>query len=177
MIQDLLSLAVQRRAEIDKEINRLRLEADELDAFIEMHNKMKARFLAALPEAAPRPSIPYQAPDSDENTSATKLPPTPKAEIAKAAARLIRERQRPIPLGDLCDALTADGIVIGGNDPKANLSAKLGQSDDLISLRGHGWWIKGEPYDDYAPGASVADPVRNEHGSKSDDEALKDLLS
>lgn len=177
MTQDLLSLAVQRRAEIDKEINRLRLEAGELDAFIEMHNKMKARFLASLPEAAPRPSIPYQAPDSDRNTSATKPSPTPKAEIARAAAKLIRERQQPIPLGDLCDALTANGIVIGGNDPKANLSAKLGQSDDLISLRRHGWWIKGEPYDDYVPGASAPDPVRDDRGSESDDEVLKDLLS
>lgn len=177
MTQDLLTLAIRRRSEIDREISALRLEANELDAFIEMHNKMKARLQANPPVSPQAPTIPYQISDSEGNTSATKPSPTPKSEIVKAAVGVVREHQKPVPLGDLCDALTAAGVVIGGNDPKANLSAKLGQSSELISLRKLGWWIKGEPYGDYVPGIAADETVSLDHGSDNDDEIVKDLMS
>ena len=76
-----------------------------------------------------------------ENASITK-----RARLAASA--YIREKKRPVPLAELDEALTANGIQFELALPRNTLSAVLGQDPNLYSIsRDRGWWLKdlGEP--------------------------------
>jgi hypothetical protein len=70
------------------------------------------------------------------------------------AEAIIRQRGHPVPLGEIFDELKQHGVVFGSKDPKNTLSAVLGQSAALVSIRGTGWWLANEPW---PPNDKVAD--------------------
>lgn len=64
--------------------------------------------------------------------------------------KIIDARNTPVPLGELFEQLAAMGIVFKSKEPKSTLSAVLGQSGRLRSIRGVGWWFKDRPLPDEA---------------------------
>lgn len=60
-------------------------------------------------------------------------------EAANAAEKIIREKGRPVPRGELFDALIANGLVIGGKDPKNTLSARLAHSKRFVKVEDEGY--------------------------------------
>lgn len=67
------------------------------------------------------------------------------AETARVAAKIIREASRPIATRDLLPLVEAHGIEIGGKDPVATLSARLGndakRDDGNLRLRAGKWHL------------------------------------
>ena len=65
-----------------------------------------------------------------------------KEEVAAKVKVLILERGLPIARNDLFEALESRGIIIRGADPKVVLGTMLWRTEDIIRLRGHGYWLK-----------------------------------
>lgn len=64
---------------------------------------------------------------------------------AKAeSVKVIRQLHRPVPLGELYQRISKNGVTIGGKNPTWALSSYLGKVPDLESTP-RGWWLKGEP--------------------------------
>jgi len=67
---------------------------------------------------------------------------SPTAVIVGVSRRIIGQYGKPMPLGQLYEELQKSGIVIGGNDPKANLSTKLSSAkEQLYNEKNLGWWL------------------------------------
>jgi hypothetical protein len=95
-----------------------------------------------------------------------RLAPTPTDEIRTMAESLVDTAGRPLVTNELYQLLTGRGVVIYGQNPRGNLSAKLHGGDKLVNLKGgYGWWFKDRPY----PPAQY-DPNKAE--APSEDESL-----
>ena len=67
---------------------------------------------------------------------------SPTAVIVGVSCRIIGQYGKPMQLAQLYDELQKSGIVIGGLDPKANLSTKLSSAKDQVYNEKHlGWWL------------------------------------
>jgi hypothetical protein len=64
------------------------------------------------------------------------------------AEDIIRAKGRPVPLGEIFEALSKRGIVFKSKTPRSTLSAVLGQSGKLVSIKNVGWWLKDAPLPD-----------------------------
>jgi hypothetical protein len=163
---DILSEAQQRAAEIDNDIEQLeRLTAKyglsviepstSHDTGVESEQRteqtdhpMRRNVAAALADlngngtAHPVEHVVHtfdEALKAMYNASVTK-----RARVAAEA--YIREKNRPVPLGELYKVLADNGIEFQSDTPRNTLSAVLGQTDNLYSIsRGQGWWIKDLP--------------------------------
>lgn len=145
---DILSKALARRVE-------LRAELAEIESFIDLHKRIAAR-LSSVPSsesiAPPRRGLLNGATSNEseqiENQGNLLSPtrPTPTTAIHNAAVEIIRAAGRPVPLGEMVHALWERRMIIGGKDPAANLSAKLGHCDLLVSIRNVGWWLKHQDF-------------------------------
>ena len=87
------------------------------------------------------------APESHEHappaahSARTKGNPS-KEDVAAKVKELILKRGAPIPRNDLFEVLEFSGIIIRGADPKVVLGTMLWRTEDIIRLRGHGYWLK-----------------------------------
>src|SRR5690349_13587656 len=63
-------------------------------------------------------------------------------ELVDTAMQAIREAGRPLPIGDLLDAVLEAGFTLGGSDQKSNLAGYLSR-DPRVASRGRniGWAI------------------------------------
>jgi hypothetical protein len=67
---------------------------------------------------------------------------SPTELIISASCIVLEEHGKPMPLGMILRALEKRRIVVGGTDPKANLSTKLSSAKDrLYNEKNHGWWL------------------------------------
>lgn len=83
--------------------------------------------------------------------------PTPVSEIRKRAAAILEAVDRPMPLAELHNRLTRTGVVVGGKNPRSNLSAKLSGAEELQTIPGQGWVAR----KDKDPAAETARPYQN----------------
>ncbi|MGY3620007.1 hypothetical protein [Bradyrhizobium sp. USDA 10063] len=84
------------------------------------------------------------APDSPKRGGKAADPNSTTSRSKTESIRLIREKRRPIPLGELIKLLAEVGVVLGGKNPNQALSANLGHCPELESTK-RGWWLAGEP--------------------------------
>ena len=67
---------------------------------------------------------------------------SPTELIVSASCIVLEEHGRPMSLTALYDALEQRRIMVGGSDPKANLSTKLSSAKDrLYNEKSLGWWL------------------------------------
>lgn len=160
-----------------KKLSALLVEVREMENFLSVYRKLEIEFVQ--PKTVDVEQIKQRISFAlSERITSRK---TGKAEIlATAALAEIEHAQRPLPLGDLTDRLIKLGVEIGGADPRANLSAHLNNSGVLVSIRGHGWWPKNEPYEaaNYDPSApqtnEAIDPATSVDGSMASDREPND---
>ncbi len=81
--------------------------------------------------------------DTQETNEVTmQIKTSPTELIIEHARKVIRDHGAPMPFGKLYDAIVKCGFVIGGNDPRCNLSAKLSNAKDRIyNAKPYGWWL------------------------------------
>lgn len=60
-------------------------------------------------------------------------------EIATAVRQVLTVNPGPMHISKLYEALLTMGLRISGQNPKANLSAKLSPYDDIIYIKDQGW--------------------------------------
>jgi hypothetical protein len=147
-------------------ISAIRNELDELEQFVRQYKVIEAKLMPRR-ESEPEQSILHATPrlftkvfgsepanlhfravtNSPTATVNVTTRPTSKARIlASAALKEIDLDGCPIQVSDLVPRIEAQGLTIGGENPAANLSAHLNNSDWLVSLKGYGWWPKEKPY-------------------------------
>jgi hypothetical protein len=61
------------------------------------------------------------------------------ASVTATAIEVLRDAHRPMKIGELLEAVTAKGHVIGGERPATNLSSILSRSDHVRYEHGIGW--------------------------------------
>jgi hypothetical protein len=66
---------------------------------------------------------------------------TPVQIIINQARKILAENGAPMKVAPLYEELTKRGIVVGGNDPKANLSTKLWSAKGRVYNTPSGWWL------------------------------------
>lgn len=155
------------RAAADRQIAEIDSDLEKLEALAAKYGLSVVEPVPThenMPEApeATEPSVPSPPPVGNGNglhiTEAEAL-----AQIASALAVLssdasiskrartatkayIRAKNRPVPLAELDQALTASGVQFELNSPRSVLSAVLGQDRELRSIsRSLGWWFSEEP--------------------------------
>jgi hypothetical protein len=98
-----------------------------------------------------------------------------KEEVAVKVKELILERGLPIARNDLFEALESRGIIIRGADPKVVLGTMLWRTEDIIRLRGHGYWLKNRPFEPagYNPKRPPFEDTMSEHAKG----AFEDILT
>jgi hypothetical protein len=97
-----------------------------------------------------------------------------KEDVAAKVKELILERGVPIARNDLFEALESRGIIIRGADPKVVLGTMLWRTEDIIRLRGHGYWLKERSFEPagYNPKRPFGDTM-SEHAKG----AFEDILT
>lgn len=68
---------------------------------------------------------------------------------ADAAARVMDQRDEPIPIAELVPLVRQAGAHVGGNDPEASLSSTLSKDERFRSVRFNGrpaWWFRSKSY-------------------------------
>lgn len=126
---DVVQVAIDRLSELDGMQSELDAERAKLLDFLAMAEKLGAD-QSGVADAVAKLAISIPG------------PPTAIGEIRKRAAAIIGALNKPVPLGELYNALVRSGVVVGGKDPRSNLSAKLGGATDLVSLPGKGWVLR-----------------------------------
>jgi hypothetical protein len=76
---------------------------------------------------------------------------------------------------DLFEALESRGIIIRGADPKVVLGTMLWRTEDIIRLRGHGYWLKNRSFEPagYNPKKPPFEDTMSEHAKG----AFEDILT
>ncbi|MET3722334.1 hypothetical protein [Sphingomonas trueperi] len=72
----------------------------------------------------------------------------PRDYVVTEALKIIQERGKPVPRGELYEALRERGVEVFGKDPVMVLSTMLWRSvDRIVRLKDHGYWPKDEAYE------------------------------
>lgn len=59
---------------------------------------------------------------------------------------LLDQIDRPLQRTPLFEALEARGIVVGGKEPLNTLSARMARMDNVVNLKGFGFWKRDRPF-------------------------------
>lgn len=128
-----MEAAQQRAAEIDRDLS-------DIDRLTQVAQKYGLR-LEEANTAAATPEPPAKKP---LHGAARGNPNSATARSKAEAEKLIRLLGRPIPLAEMYEHVTKQGIKIGGKNPRWILSAYLTEHPGLVATK-RGWWIKGVP--------------------------------
>ena len=145
---DALERAKRDLAKKENEIRELAAEADRIRAFIEMYGRY-----VGPPEKVEQ----HLARNGGAVEPAGRARTGKKYVIADAAEELIRARAYPVPLSEIYDTLTAEGIEIGTEKPRQNLSGILHRDGRFQSLPGKGWVMK--PHKEEGSEGETAEPA------------------
>ena len=175
MTDKALENAERKRDSLAAEINSLAQRTEELKRDIAKINDWISRWheFAGKDEAVtPVPESNEPAP-SAARSARSRGNPT-KEEVAAKVKELILERGVPIARNDLFEALESRGVIIRGADPKVVLGTMLWRTEDIIRLRGHGYWLKDRPFEPagYSPRKPFEDTM-SEHAKG----AFEDILT
>ena len=128
---------------MDKPLDHLRRVRDELRAELEASEAFIS--WVAVSEAIANAEAKLAATEPSGKSHGRR-------KTADKAYEIIEERGRPIPTGELFNALTARGIAFTGNAPLKNLCTLLSKSERLESVQfgpsardDRGWWFKDRP--------------------------------
>ena len=164
MIDKVLENAERKRDSLAAEINSLAQRMEELKRDITILDDWISRWHEFADEdaAAVAPESHEHAPPA-AHSARTKGNPS-KEDVAAKVKELILKRGAPIPRNDLFEVLESGGIIIRGADPKVVLGTMLWRTEDIIRLRGHGYWLKDRSFAPagYTPKSSFEDTM-SEH--------------
>ena len=119
-----------------KELCAFEEERKELEAFLRTYERLSGA----------APPIPLASGQQEVGAvHGANAKPASTKEIVDGAMKILSERKSPMALGEIFDALTRRGFVIGGKIPKYNLGAKL-SADERLRTGPMGWWFASDPY-------------------------------
>ena len=121
-----------------EELCALEAERKELEAFLRTYERLTS---AALPVSSVSALQAHESPV----VPTTNGKPASTKSIVDEVMKILSERKSPMALGEIFDALSRRGVVIGGKIPKYNLGAKL-SADQSLRTGPEGWWFSSDPY-------------------------------
>lgn len=131
------------RANALKRKQELLSELHDIDVYLALDE----RFSGAKPEQDETPAPVKKPVKSLEAIRGKRKKKASPAVIAKVAAAVIREKDKPQTRGELVVALEEKGLTIISNDKPRYIGTILWRlSDQFVNLEGHGYWIKDQPY-------------------------------
>ena len=149
----ILQRALRRR-------DNFRRELDEIESFIRTFKRL-ADATAEEPTAV---RIRHRSIED-------KIKSSPQREVEQAVTQVLINAGRPVTTAQMLEAVTTHGVVIGGREPRWNLSAKLSRMEGIISIEGHGWWFENRPYKavGYEPSQETEGLDEDQSSSPSDE--------
>ncbi len=122
-------------------------------------------------------NYPHMNVDSGANNERNKNKNRPtvnsnKVDVAEAAYKLIKMRDKPIKRDELYDLLIQQGVIINGKNPKMILSTMLWRvkNSGVVRLKSGGYWLKDRRY-------PPADYIPEEKKSKNKNSKQMDLIN
>lgn len=141
-LQEKIVSLMNKLAEIQADLDALQKEKAKLDQFIDTWYELAGE---------PRPKTALAAAPATISISLTASARSKNPErevVVEKALGYIRAVGHPLPRKEIFERLKADGVVIYGKDPEMVLSTMLWRSQDqIVRLRGFGYWPKDTPYD------------------------------
>lgn len=144
-------------------IDRAILEYHEWERRVELLLPTQGRNALRM-DAGPTPPTTRDVAVATVTNALLGIPPqanAPKAssmeDFTDAVNDLLDQIDRPLQRTPLFEALEARGIVIDGKEPLNTLSARMTRMENVINIKGHGFWRKDRPY---APADYVPEPAR-----------------
>lgn len=144
--------ALQRRARLLKELEKtnqfIALYEEFSAAGEENASSETADRIANISPVRPQESLAAQATlDLAPADARKRVVGNPKpAEVIRHVKELLAERGHPMTRRQLLAALGEQGLVIRGANALKVLGTNLWRSDDIVSLEGHGYWLKHRVY-------------------------------
>jgi hypothetical protein len=161
-----LENAERKRDSLAAEINSLARRLEELKRDIVILDDWISRWheFAGRDGAAAVASVSAEPAQTAARLARTTGNPS-KENVAAKVKELILERGAPIARNDLFEALESRGIIIRGADPKVVLGTMLWRTEDIIRLRGHGYWLKNRSFEPagYNPKKPPFEDTMSEH--------------
>lgn len=151
-----LSSLLSARRTLVRQIEALSSQLSEVDAELFSRVGKLAAALEGNDQAQQLPATPVLELDVAKPTPERRAGGHTRTVIMPAVAERLKSAGRPLRTRELLDALTAQGIQVGGKRPIGNLSAMLSTSG-LVSNSSNGWWFK-EDQNGEGSGASTPEP-------------------
>ena len=132
-MDNLTRLQTERRA--------LASRLQEIDALLDDYKLWEARVASVIDNASAIAveSKPARTPRKGHNQG------SPMQDFMEAVANILSMSDRPMDRSSLLQALVAANIDVGGEDPKNTLSARLSRMDNVVNVKGLGYWPKDRP--------------------------------
>lgn len=141
-----LAAAEKAAREIDADLAKMDAYMKEIERLSAKHGLEPAITTEkGLLVPAEEKGLPISSASASASAKLQRNPDSPYSRAKIEGEQIIREVGRPLPFRELYQRLAERGIVFTTKDPKAALSAYLGARTNMYSIRGIGWWIKGEP--------------------------------
>jgi hypothetical protein len=127
---DLRKKAEFRLAAVEAEMAALAKEAERLRGFLAVAEDLESNI-----EAEPRP-VGRSDPASED-----KREHSPPGAVESEAVEIIKAAGRPVARAEMVAELQRRGIVLGGKEPRRNLSTILWRSKAIKNINGVGYWL------------------------------------
>lgn len=111
--------------EAKRDLANLEAQCRELETFIHRYERYKAAVVG--PQLKPRELESHRSPSVDT--------------VMSAVHDILTKQKDALTLTAIFDLLVERGVVVGGNNPKQNLSQKLSASPKLKSYGKRGWYF------------------------------------
>jgi hypothetical protein len=122
--EQILAAAIRELAELDA-------KRAEVQAFVARYRHYQLGGPASGSETAIEQSLAVSAPRKGARVDV----------VMSAVHDILTKRKDAMSVGDILDALIQRSVIVGGKNPKANLSQKLSASRDLKSYGKRGWYF------------------------------------
>jgi hypothetical protein len=143
MADDLIAVARQQLAAVERDIQDLQARAANLRSFIKTGAELTASIMCR--ESGDGISVTVELPQRPAEPGSLIAMAEALEPIGKRAVRAVKvllQESQPRTARQLVEALKDQGVTIGGSDPPSNLAAILSQNKNVFrNVRGQGYFL------------------------------------
>jgi hypothetical protein len=158
------SMMTETIATLKDERARLLARLEQLDGLLRRYDDWEREAAVVLSGATKPPAKVVTVGHVHEfDTAGSITPPkgTPLPEFEAAATKMFEDTDTPLPRAEAFGRLGSYGVAVVGKEPLNVMTTRFNRMDNIINLKGHGYWLKSRPY----PLAGYAPDDERETGS------------
>jgi len=115
---------------------------EKIEAAIAEYDRWSASVQGLLGDVALNKRISYESARAAHEPEVHDQPKgSPIEEFEEAVRLVLGESEKPLQRGPLLSALERLGIVIVSNNPANAMATRLSRMDDIVNVKGEGYWL------------------------------------